>query len=258
MTSDDLVNNSPFVPNGWTEGGGPAGNNGAGPATPQQYEFRGAYSLEGVYFVNILDRSTGRGQWTRVGAEINGIRPTRYDATGRIVTAVINGQTMDLAMPDQRTNGGQVASAVNSAPGRRLPPGVAANGPGGGNRVTPVTRNVRKVNRIPPPPPPFAGRNSNTSGVPRVPSVVRTQGSTNTGGSSSTGSTVTNNNGVYTSSPTQTGGNGGTTSPTTSVPETPNILPSDLPTPPPPPSLEPPPIPPELQDIIKNRRAPGT
>ncbi len=245
MTSDDLVRNSPFIP---PAGAGVAGRTQSGPATPQQYEFRGAYSLDGVYYVNVVDRSTGKGYWGRVGEEANGIRPTRYDAVARILTAVINGQNVDLEMPQPMNSGGQVASAVNSNRPAVRPPPTLAQAPRNAPPAPRTAQAVRRVNRIPPPPPATVQGPGNYGG-PRAPGVVRSQ-------DTSSGPGVSNNNGVITPS-TQNGGNtGGNTftpppPPVTNKPEEGPFLPNPGQAP-----KDPPPIPPELEEMIRNRIPP--
>lgn len=260
MSSDDLVSKSPFVPDGWTPGSSttPGGNKSA----PAQYEFRGVYSLAGVYYVNVVDRSAGRGEWMQLGsASKDGIKPTRYDADSHTLTAMINGQSMDLQMPAQSVSSHPVATAVHSAPGRPTVATRPGQPPQPGNQPTTL---VRRVNRIPPPPPPTA---TNRGGVsfPRAPGVVRTQNFTppNTGASQSQVAS-TGNNGVITGNAGgitgggNTGNNGGNTggdnnpAPNPAAGNTPN-LPEGIP---PPPSFIPQ-IPPELQQMIKNRQSPG-
>ena len=237
LSSDDLVKASPFVPHNWTAGG--AAQQKPVPAG-QQYEFRGAYSLAGVHYVNVIDRTSGKGYWLEVGSESNGIRPTRYDTGTRTLVATINGQSMELVMPQQGTHGGAVATAVNSYPGR---PGMTGQNPAQTASGATNPTNVRRVNRVPPPPPPMAAAASrsggNVAGVPRPPGNLRQQ-------SQSTPNGVSNNSGVYTPS---TGNN----SNPTNRPSPPSIPTGG------PPTAAPgftPTIPPEIQDMIKNRRPP--
>ncbi|MBN1403404.1 MAG: hypothetical protein JW942_02910 [Opitutales bacterium] len=158
----DLLSNSPFVPQGWTPGGGKAGSTANG-----QYVFRGVYTLDGATFVNIYEGEKGR--WICVGESKDGISVSRYDEAAKKVTFTAAGREQTLEMPKPSTGSSPLGLAVNSDPrlNRKLPV-VTTN--------TTSRRNLRPL----PPPPGWANIRNNRNAQRSL---------TNSGGSS--GNTVT-------------------------------------------------------------------
>ena len=86
-----IVAKSPFLPPGFQPpgtGGSPAASTGPAP----QFEFRGVYKLDGVYFFNLYNTRERRGSWVKKGAGISGFpRIVEYDEVEDLLARVDDG-----------------------------------------------------------------------------------------------------------------------------------------------------------------------
>lgn len=90
---DDLVDKSPFLPEGWGREGtasGQAQQNAAAQAIQQsQLDFQGVFTLNGETWVNIFDKRQGKGLWIRVGDRGAPLPVTRYDSQQETVMVAV-------------------------------------------------------------------------------------------------------------------------------------------------------------------------
>jgi|GEM_PF-5585462 len=233
----DLIKNSPFIPEGWTPN---ATQMRSGASVNQQYIFKGIYTIDEEIYVDIVEGSSGKGTWIRVGDTDGKIRVVSYDMVTNKVVIVADGRELSLEIPKPVANPSPVGLAVNSMARQQK---IRANRPGN-------LPNTRRALRPLPPPPGWANIRKANAAARRNISIG--------GGSrsSSSGGTTTNDDSLDTGSDTGSNTNNDTDTgsnpvddPVEETPETP------IEAPPAPPNFIPS-IPPELQHMINNGTSP--
>ena len=160
-----IIRKSPFLPPDFQPPGG-AGAEAVPPAQAGQFEFRGVYQMDGVYYFNLYDKRQQKGSWVskeKSGGDVP--RILEYDIEQDILVVDDGGMRMSLGMIE--TSDRQLPLAT-SRPATVSRPGQPATAPA----QAPPTR--RRVIR-----PASRTTEQNTSGNIRRRVITPSQSNTN-------------------------------------------------------------------------------
>lgn len=177
-----LVNNSPFLPPGWSQRNRPQPSPEPPPAPrrdlTQELEFRGVFTMGGETSFSVYDKSAQTSRWLRASDSTEKFTVERYNPSTRTLSIRVDGQIQELNLSTADDAPMPIAGVSDGA---RQPPRPPGSPPG----EPPTTR---------PPPPPGSGEGSRPT-VPRR-RVIRPEGDSSDseaqtqGGSGSTRSTA--------------------------------------------------------------------
>lgn len=104
LQAKSLIENSPFIPEGWTPPAPPTPSSNLNMGQKAAYELRGIESSGGRQSFYVFDRNANRGFWVAQGDLKPNIMVKRYDAGEQTLTVVINGreEKLSIAKPDMK------------------------------------------------------------------------------------------------------------------------------------------------------------
>lgn len=104
LQAKSLIENSPFIPEGWTPPAPPTPSSNLNMGQKAAYELRGIESSGGRQSFYVFDRNANRGFWVAQGDLKPNIMVKRYDAGEQTLTVVINGreERLSIAKPDMK------------------------------------------------------------------------------------------------------------------------------------------------------------
>jgi hypothetical protein len=112
-----IITKSPFLPPDFNPPGGAGAAGATAPASASQYEFRGVYQMEGVYYFNLFNTRDRKGTWiTDQSGAGDGPRIIRYDLQEDTLIVDVGGERVSLSMVETSNKPMPVANTRPTTP----------------------------------------------------------------------------------------------------------------------------------------------
>ena len=136
LTASNLVDNSPFIPEGFNASSGEKKTQSKQQSVAtRDLEFRGVYSLGGEYHFNIYNKKDQMGEWVRLNDPGAEYRVLRFDEATTSVQLNLDGETEEIFLKERDNKPLPVQLATTGNPGNRNARNVAG-GRNTGNRAS--------------------------------------------------------------------------------------------------------------------------